>query len=233
MGLVNEHMSRQHAKDRVVAAALKTFGAKMGNFDKPCSVDEAQIKDHRSANAELPWLTDKDLDHRISNKVAIVVRAAKKSIATRIAAEGVEPMNEVFDQPYPHTKHGALEYEFQTPNDNYHMGFDHLTLNHDWPNKHAEAAFSSEKGRYSHSGAERENSHKVFSTVHNIIKQHLADNPDVKSLGFSASKGGAVGNDGSRATLYRHMIKKFAHKHTEQHTDYDVNFRVNRGDIKD
>src|ERR1700735_2407362 len=142
-----------------------------------------------------------------------------------------EFLTEVFDNPYPSKKTNQDStgsryhlHSFETPNDRYDVGIQHLKHKAG----HAELLFSSVKGDIHKSGAEKNNAHRIFSTVHHIVKNHMAEHPDIHSLSFSGAKDYDYktkgGTESSRTRLYRHIAKKFSNKHTEEHTPGSVYF---------
>jgi hypothetical protein len=155
-------------------------------------------------------------------------------------------LNEIFDQPYefektnirrrgvpkPHElKHGKHFYKFSSPNDQYRVS---IRNNHHGEGT-ADVEFLSDKGFLGKSKAEASNAHRIFSTVHHIIKHHMNEHPDQSAIQFSATKP-SEGGDGSRVKLYRHLVNKFAHKHKEfdQYGDNTESaFHVKRQDIKE
>lgn len=152
-------------------------------------------------------------------------------------------LREIFDQPYPYTKaphtgktstfmKNFHTYNFKSPHEKYSVELFHHGSDQNPEKTRAIVSFGAgSQQAINKTGNEGRGSHKVFSTVHHIIKQHLIDHPHIKQLSFGGSKEGKD-TDGSRVKLYRHMVKNFAHKHTEEHSDFNVDFKVNREDLK-
>lgn len=159
------------------------------------------------------------------------------------------PLQEIFDQSYDFKyeaprkfdRQDKHEYHFSSPHDDYKA-----SIYHDFPQAkkegHAEVEFTGKKGFLGKSNAEGKDAHKVFSTIHKIMKHHLTTHPEVGGYHFSAStgyknhtKGGSWEEEGSRAKLYDHMARKFAHKHTT-HDLYgdgsEKGYNIDREDVK-
>lgn len=78
----------------------------------------------------------------------------------------------------------------------------------------ATASFGHESGEEYKTHADNSepgSSHKVFSTVKHIIKDHLKRNPYIKTLKFSANNA-----EPTRVRLYSKLVKSVAHNHTER-----------------
>lgn len=132
---------------------------------------------------------------------------------------------EVFTNPYPHKKYGNKTYSFKTPNDVYSVGFSHQ-------GDTADICFDSEKnGFHRINNEERGHSHRVFSTIHNIMKTHLEDNPHIKKVTFDTWN-----KYPSRVKLYDRLLSTYTKKH-ERHSQGGENnntyFSFDRDDIRE
>jgi len=67
-------------------------------------------------------------------------------------------------------------------------------------------------------GTEGRHAHKVFSTVKNVIRQHLKANPQITHLNFTSKN-----DDGGRTKLYHAMAK---------HIDPDYQHSVSNGETQ-
>lgn len=130
-------------------------------------------------------------------------------------------LREIFDQPYPYTKTPKEDY---TNNERFHeykfkshKGEDYgVEIHHGREEEHDQADVSFYgSGSSSVTGNEKGHASKVFSTVHHILKQHIAANPHIKNITFSSEKRDYNRNspDGSkidtgRTKLYHHMANK-------------------------
>lgn len=136
---------------------------------------------------------------------------------------------EVFTNPYPHrkTSHGC--YSFKTPNDEYEVSF---SFDHYKNNGEVNVCFDSKKhGFHSINNEARGQSHRVFSTIHNIMKTHLADNPHIKTITFDAWN-----KYPSRVKLYDKLLSTFTKKHTREGNDNEMGntyFSFHRDDIRE
>jgi hypothetical protein len=97
---------------------------------------------------------------------------------------------------------------------------------------HSHVDFSSEHDTSSHNkmainNQEGHSATHVFSTVHHIIKQHMAENPHIQHLSFSAHN-----SEPSRVKLYNHFAKKFTNKHNQTQTSSSTQFHFHRDDVK-
>jgi hypothetical protein len=167
-----------------------------------------------------------------------------------------EFLTEVFDQPYNFNKHevpGASKlvrdsvhnYKFTTDNG---QRFNTQFLHHNGSDfgddtgkaTHAELSFS-QGGTMSATGREGASAHRVFSTVHSIVKQHLTDHPHIKTVEFTGAKknhGSDNYKDTGRQKLYTHMLRKITgvkpgepNKHHESNDDSVKEYSFNRDQV--
>ena len=157
-------------------------------------------------------------------------------------------LTEVFNQPYPFKKtdnqfaskivrDNVHDYKFTTDNgQRYNTQFLHHSPGEDGKNTHAELTFSS-GGSIGQTGKQGASAHKVFSTVHHVIKHHLDQHKDQDSIQFSSTNKHPDEGDsqGSRTKLYRHLAKRFSNKHREfdpYGDNSETAFHIKRQDIK-
>jgi hypothetical protein len=146
-------------------------------------------------------------------------------------------ITEVLDKPYDFKSGGSRannhKYSFSSPHDDYKVS---VYNDHNGPG-HAEVEFTSKKGHLGKSKAEGISAHKVFSTVHHVIKHHLDQHKDQDSIQFSSTNKHPDEGDsqGSRTKLYRHLAKRFSNKHREfdpYGDNSETAFHIKRQDIK-
>jgi hypothetical protein len=120
----------------------------------------------------------------------------------------MKTLREIFDQPH------KVQY---TPNKNATLGsfysngkkYETEAVFHNWDNR-SDVLFHHD-GNLEIDHSQGMHAHKIISTVHHIIKKHMADYPNSDSISFSANN-----EEPSKVKLYRGMAKKFAHNHTEE-----------------
>jgi len=144
-------------------------------------------------------------------------------------------LNELFQSHYPWKlspgsagRHGA-EYNFKSENGTHYR----VNINHYYGSgndmDHAEVAFSAGlplpgvQYTYGRLGGHAD-SQKVFSTVHHILKQHLRNHPELKTIGFTG-----IGK--SRVRLYKHFLDRIAPNRVPGKSEFAGIFQLNREDI--
>ena len=148
-------------------------------------------------------------------------------------------LNELFQQHYPYKKTVELgdsnhphihEYEFETHNKSkYKINIDHTIYGKN--NHHAEVHFShvNEDGHEQQhiTNNKKDESHKVFGTVHHIVKNHIKSYPEVSNIKFSSHN-----KEPSRTKLYRTISNKLSHSHEETHGSNYTQFKINTKNLK-
>lgn len=129
-------------------------------------------------------------------------------------------ITEIGDSSYPHfkvtpensTSH-YHSYKIKHPteeNKDINVVIRHDSETLDGPLNNAEVTFSRVKGfnrgqRYAQTNdMTPSESSKVFGAIHNIMKEHAAKNPHIKTYGFSSVKD----ENGGREKLYKTITKK-------------------------
>ena len=158
-------------------------------------------------------------------------------------------LNELFQQRYNFTKiprsqhpRGILAiygkaihtYRFKTENEPMEVTLTHYSHPEGgWhPDEHGPTVgieFGDVNNRsYDITGAHPHDVQRVLSTVHAIIRHHLAKNPDAKEITFSAA-------EPSRQRLYQHLINRFANKfHKERELGLEsMTYTIQKSDLKD
>jgi len=100
-----------------------------------------------------------------------------------------------------------------------------VTIRHNRQNPEAVVNFQDKNGEMGKTGNHPHDAVKVFSTVHKIVKDHVAAHPHLTHVSFAALK-----SDGhSRASLYHRMAQKLGgnvdHQPDEAGSSYIVKVR--------
>ena len=138
---------------------------------------------------------------------------------------------EIFDKPYKieNSSYDRLgkehSYYFNSPHDNYSVNIRHFTPSH------ADVAFYSHLGGSGKSNSEGNQSHRIYSTVHHVIKKHLEDHPNLQSIQFSSQKR-MDNSDKSKTKLYQHFVNKMTRKHEISEDKYGHYWNIHKDDIK-
>src|SRR5271166_6440604 len=147
-----------------------------------------------------------------------------------------EFLTEILDQPYEHymvnNERQFKGYEFNTGCHKYNVEFAHKSKT-----PHAEVSFSqlNQSGggeKLGPTGDMGNKSHRVFSTVHDIIKHHIKNNPHIKTYSME----GIV--EGGRVPLYRHLMHRFTNNYKEEQYEnkagehWRSNFSFHKDDIR-
>lgn len=106
------------------------------------------------------------------------------------------------DKSYP----GSVSYKFKAGGADYGA---HITHYHQ--GKHAEVVFGKSyvdsqnrpETTFHIAGDQGTRSSRILSTIHNIVKKHVADHPSVQTIGFTSDTG-----EPSRVALY----KRYTHR---------------------
>ncbi len=143
-------------------------------------------------------------------------------------------LTELFNKHYDYkksSKAGEHSYHFHSENGSkYHVNIHHYN---EGSKKKSEAHVnfenidSPERNKQKISNTEGHSAAKVFSTVHHIIKHHMAEHPHMQHVSF-----GAAHSEPTRVRLYKHLAKTFAHKHTEKTMNQGTHFKAHRDDFK-
>jgi hypothetical protein len=120
-------------------------------------------------------------------------------------------LNELFQGPGSHYQvrrsktswydPDSFGYNFDTPNGKYDVSIRHRYDNVNTETAHGIIDFMGPRGMGVTGG--HPDSAKIFSTVHHVLKKHLAAHPEVADIGFTAI-------DKPHVKLYDHMVKRFA-----------------------
>ena len=140
----------------------------------------------------------------------------------------LQAFDELFQQSYPfsksreqQTRYGAIHsYRFTTQGGrHFEVEFDHR---HPGTTRQmpAEVAFMDVSnpdvlGKMDITNAEGQRAQKVFSTVHEIIKEHLRQHPYVNRIDFSAV-------EPSRRRLYTHLVKRLTGTDPYQEGQFEI-----------
>jgi DNA topoisomerase I len=89
----------------------------------------------------------------------------------------------------------SYRYDFKTPN------IVKTLIAHSGPAAHV---FFHANSSFSPNGKERGKAHKVFSTVHHIVRHHLEKHPHIEKITFSGSKA----SDDNHAKIYDHFVSR-------------------------
>lgn len=193
------------------------------------------MKDHAVAHPEIKayefnGYTDKQ--HKMYGNIL----KKKYPNASVKGSDYVVPVNEIMDSHYPYSKdsisykgvnHDINWYRFNSPHSKFKV---EIAEPHD-KTKNLNVSFSSNKGGVDVSGHEGKAAHRVFSTVHHIIKKHLEDS-GVSGVEFTANKDD---DKVSRSKLYSALANKYAHKHEKRSVNVGSGFdefKIKKNDLK-
>lgn len=193
------------------------------------------MKDHAVAHPEIKayefnGYTDKQ--HKMYGNIL----KKKYPNASVKGSDYVVPVNEIMDNHYPYSKdsisykgvnHDINWYRFNSPHSKFKV---EIAEPHD-KTKNLNVSFSSNKGGVGVSGHEGKAAHRVFSTVHHIIKKHLEDS-GVSGVEFTANKDD---DKVSRSKLYSALANKYAHKHEKRSVNVGSGFdefKIKKNDLK-
>jgi len=145
-------------------------------------------------------------------------------------------LREIFDSHYPYKKIPEPEkfgkirihrYNFETPKNSYTVGITHFR-------NFTKVAFHDKKFNFGITNSEGKHAHKVFGTVKHIIKHHLSQYPEIKTITFSGSKESINGGKGLKGTdnSKRTSIYDKALKHYDIDTSDEPEYRGYRVHVK-
>ena len=214
----------------------KENGSEKSHAARIYSTVKKIMKDHAVAHPEIKAYKFNGYTERQDNLYKNIVK--KKYPKAQIGrTDIVVPVNEIMDSNYPYSKnsesykgvnHDMHWYRFNSPHSRFEV---EIAEPHD-KTKNLNVSFSSNKGGVGVSGHEGKAAHRVFSTVHHIIKKHLEDS-GVSGVEFTSDKD----NDNiSRSKLYSALANKYAHKHEKKSVSnvgsgFDE-FKIKKNDLK-
>jgi len=193
------------------------------------------MKDHAAAHPEVKSYHFNGYTNRQHALYGNIIKK-KYPKATVQGHDYVVPVNEIFDSKYPYKKVYSYKgaegsslhtYGFRTPKGHYEVDI-HEPNDTDKP---LDVSFSNRVHGINISNQEGKNAHRVFSTVHHIIKSHIK-NSGHAGVTFTSSKEEDEKGHDSRRKLYTALANRYAHKHdTKEIGDHHL-FGIRASDMK-